>query len=160
MTSTIADFEPEAASRGLSSDVTAGVVQRFGGHPPFTGLFVVDPGDALLWLEADDSAEDPLARFVEWGSLVLSGVAEQLPSMAALEPGAPALDERPLMAALLATHPPSDTLVLSIQGDLVFTVPGCEADLHAPFSIHVLLAPKFVSRISSDGSGDTDPANG
>ena len=159
MTSTIADFDPESASRGMSSDVIAGVLQRFAGRPPFTALFLLDPGDALLWLADDGTAEDPLGRFVEWGSLVLSGVAEQLPSPAALQPGSPVLEERPLMAALLATHPPSDTVVLSIQGELVFSVPGVEADLHAPFSIHVLLAPKFMSRISSTNSGDTHPAS-
>ena len=159
MTSTIADFNPESASRGLSSDVIAGVVQRFAGRPPLTALFLLDPGDALLWLEGDGADEDPLGRFVEWGSLVLSGVAEQLLSPAALEPGAPVLEERPLMAALLATHPPSDTLVLSIQGELSFEVPGVEAELHAPFSIHILLAPKFISRISNADSGDTNPAS-
>ena len=101
-TGTIADFDPDAASRGLSSDVIAGVLQRFAGCPPFTALFLLDPGDALLWLEGDGAAEDPLARFVEWGSLVLEGLAEELPATGALGPGLPMLEERPLMAALLA----------------------------------------------------------
>ncbi len=155
--STIADVDPDSASRGLSSDVIAAVLQRFEGHLPGTALFVLDPGDALLWLQCEGAAEDPLGRFVEWGGQVLSGVVEQLASQAEVEHGTPVLEERPLMAALLATHPPSDTVVLSIQGELVFSVQGAPDEMHAPFSIHVLLEPKFIAGILSGLTGDTNP---
>ncbi len=159
--STIADVDPDSASRGLSSDVIAAVLQRFEGHLPGTALFVLDPGDALLWLQREGATEDPLGRFVEWGGHVLSGVVDQLASVwqAEVEYGAPMLEERPLMAALLATHPPSDTVVLSIQGELVFSVQGAPDEMHAPFSIHVLLEPKLIAGILSGLTGDTKPSS-
>lgn len=155
--STIADFDPDAASRSLSSDVIAGVLQRFEGRPPGTTLFVLDPGDALLWLQREGATEDPLGCFVDWGGRLLSGVVDQLCLPAEVEYGAPVLEERPLVAALLATHPASDTVVLSVQGQLVFSVEGVEDDMHAPFSIHVLLEPKFIAEILSESAGDTSP---
>ena len=154
--STVAAFDPNSASGGLSSDVTAGVLQRFGGRPPFTALLVVDPGDALLWLQRQGATNDPLACFVEWGGHLLSGVAEELPTSADVEHGTPALEERPLMAALLATHPPADTLILSIRGELVFSLQGVADEVHAPFSIHVLLEPKFMAGIPSPAPEDTN----
>lgn len=159
--STISDFDPDAASRGLSSDVTAGVLQRFGGRLPATALFVLDPGDALLWLQRAGVGEEPLARFVEWGGQLVCGVVLELASgwRAEVDTGRPVLEERPLMAALLATHPPSDTVVLSLQGELVFGVPGVADEIHAPFSLHVLLEPKFIAGILSGLGGDTDPAS-
>ena len=155
--STVADFDPDTASRDLSSDVIAGVLQRFEGRLPGTTLFVLDPGDALLWLQREGASEDPLDRFVEWGGRVLSGVVEQLCLHAQVEDGAPVLEERPLVVALLATHPASDTVVLSLEGQLVFSVQGVEDDMHAPFSIHVLLEPKFIAEILSGPAGDTNP---
>jgi hypothetical protein len=155
--STVADVDPDSASRGLSGDVIAGVLQRFEGRLPGTAFFILDPGDALLWLQREGAMKDPLGRFVEWGGRMLSGVVEQLISQAEVEHGAPVLEERPLMAALLATHAPSDTVVLSIQGELVFSILGVEDDMHAPFSIHVLLEPKFITGILSGLPGDTNP---
>ena len=155
--STVVDFDSDEASGGLPSDVIAGVLQRFEGRPRGTALFVLDPGDALLWLQREGASQDPLARFVEWGGQVLSGVVEQLFPHAELEHGAPVLEERPLVAALLATHPPSDTLALSIQGQLVFSIPGIEDEMHAPFSIHVLLESKFLAEMLSELAGDTNP---
>lgn len=157
--SAIADLDPDSVSRGLSGDVIAAVLQRFTGQLPGTALFVLDPGDALLWLQREGAAEDPLGRFVEWGGHVLSGVIEELAAawQAEVQHGVPVLEERPLMAALLATHAPSDTVVLSVQGELVFQVPGVDEDMHAPFSIHVLVEPKFVGGILTGLGGDTGP---
>ena len=67
----------------------AGVLQRFEGQLPGTAFFVLDPGDALLWLQREGATEDPLGRFVEWGGHVLSGVVEQLVSQTDVEHGAP-----------------------------------------------------------------------
>ena len=157
--STVADLDIDSASRVLSSDVIAGVLQRFEGRLPGTAFFVLDPGDALLWLQREGATEDPLDRFVEWGGRMLEGVVEELVSQGEVEHGAPVLEERPLMAALLATHPPSDTVVLSIQGELVFSIRGVEDGMHAPFSIHVLLEPKFITGILSGLTGDTNPTS-
>ena len=141
----------------MSGDRVAAVVQRFEGHPSGTALFALDPGDALLWLQRGDGDEDPLERFVDWGSRVLSGVIETLASAweTELRIGEPKLEERSLMAALLGTHAPSDTVVLSLHGELRFPVLDVP-EIRAPFSLQLLLEPKLVDGILSvlprDGS--------
>jgi hypothetical protein len=161
---TIADLDPERVCGAISPELIAGVSQRLTGRLAGTALFAVDPGDALLWLQREGlqregAADDPLARFVAWGSCVLVGVGEALASawQVEIDFGAPVLEERPLMAALLATHAPSDTVVLSLQGELAFDVAG-GGEIRAPFGVHVLLQPKVLDAILSalsapDGDG-------
>jgi hypothetical protein len=145
---TIADLDPDEACRGISPELIAGVSQRLLGRLSGTALFAVDPGDALLWLQREGAAVEPLAHFVEWGSHVLSAVAEKLGDawQADVSLADAVLEERPFMAALLGTHAPSDTVVLSSVGELSFDVPGVGA-MRAPFTIQVLLQPKMLDGI-------------
>jgi hypothetical protein len=123
-------------------------MQRIGGRLDGTALLAMEPGDALLWLQRGDDDSDPLGRFVDWGNRLIAGVVDSLATALQAEASLqePTLEERPLMAALLGTHAPSDTMVLSLQGDLAFPVSGVP-EIQAPFSIHVLLAPKLVAGI-------------
>lgn len=158
--SAICDLDLEQVSHGLSGDVIAAVVQRFHGHPSGTALFALEPGDALLWLQRGDS-DDPLGCFVDWGSRVIAGVIETLAKAweSEVELGEPRLEERSLMAALLGTHAPGDTVVLSLHGELGFSMVelGSRPELTAPFSIHVLLEPKLVDGILSRLACQADP---
>jgi hypothetical protein len=153
----LCDLDAEQTPGPLSGDLIAAVVQRFEGPPSGTALFALDPGDALLWLQRGESDEDPLGRFVDWGSRVLLGVIHTLAAAweTDLRIGEPALEERPLMAALLGTHAPSDTIVLSLHGELSFPVSDIP-EIRAPFSLHLLMEPKLVDGILSglarDGS--------
>jgi len=139
----------------LSGDVIAGVLQRFEGRLSGTVLFALDPGDALLWLQSaqapdgDSELADPLARFVDFGSRIIAGLVEALAAVGRDEVwlGPPALEERPWMAALLATHAPSDTVVLSLTGELGFEIEGVHPALAAPFAVQILLEPKIVAGI-------------
>jgi hypothetical protein len=148
--SSLSELDPDRASGGLSSDVIAAVVQRFDGRLTGTGIFALEPGDALLWLQRGDSDDDPLARFVDWGSRVLAAVIDVLAEGwdANVRLREPVLEERPLMGALLGTHAPPDTVVLSLHGELRFPVANVP-ELCAPFSMHVLLEPKLVDGILS-----------
>ena len=145
----LGEFDPDRVASGPSSDLVAGVMRRFDGPLSGSSLFVLDPGDALLWLQLAGDAP-PLDSFVDWGGRVLEGfvgcLAETL--QVEVEPGAPKLEEGALLAALLGTHAPSDTVVLSLHGTLTFPVPVEELDeIQAPFGVHLLLEPKRIARI-------------
>lgn len=153
--SSLWELDPDQASGGLSGDVIAAVLQRFDGRLTGTGIFALEPGDALLWLQRGESDEDPLGRFVDWGSRLLAAVIGELAEVwdANVHLREPVLEERPLMGALLGTHAPPDTVVLSLHGELRFPVANVP-ELCAPFSMHVLLEPKLVDGIlSSLGRG-------
>ena len=157
--STLSEFDPDVAARGLSGDVVAGVLRRFEGRLTGTALLALDPGDALLWLQRGDDDSDPLGRFVDWGGRVLSGVILGLASTLQQDVtlAEPSLDERPLMAALLGTHAPSDTVVLSLHGELGFPVSDVP-EIRAPFSIQLLLEPKIVSILLGGLAGNVPSA--
>ncbi len=147
----------------------AGVVQRFEGPLSGTALFALDPGDALLWLQSGERdsqpGADPLTRFVDQGSRVLGAVIDALAAAAQAEVqlGRPALEERPLLAALLGTHAPSDTVVLSLYGEIEFFLQEMGRELRAPFSLQLLLEPKILGGILaglvSHDDGDSDAAS-
>jgi hypothetical protein len=160
----LSELDAERVPSALSGDVIAGVLQRFDGRLSGTALFALDPGDALLWLQsaakgegdsdgadgADGEEEgDPLARFVDFGSRIIAGLVESLAAVGAdeIRLGPPRLEERSWMAALLATHAPSDTLVITLTGELGFEIAGVSAALVAPFAVQILLEPKLVAGI-------------
>ena len=157
--SSLYDFDPEASGRGPSGELIAGVIQRFEGPLCGTALFALDPGDALLWLQRGDDDGLPLERFVDWGQRLLAGVIDALAEVAQspAERSEPSLEERPLMAALLGTHAPSDTVVLTLGGTLAFPVANLP-EIRAPFGVHVLLEPKRIAGIAAaleDRSADS-----
>lgn len=155
---TIADLDPDRACRHISPELIAGVSRRLEGRLTGSALFVVDPGDALLWLQREGATEEPLEHFVEWGCRVATAVAEELAAawQAELACADPVLEERPFMSALLGTHAPSDTVVLSLHGELSFDVPGA-GDLVAPFGVHLLLEPKVLAGILAGLGSESDP---
>lgn len=144
------EFDPEQPGRGPSGELIAGVLQRFEGTLCGTALFALDPGDALLWLQRGDDDGAPLDRFVSWGSRLLDAVIGSLANAAQTQVkcSAPVLEERPLMAVLLGTHAPSDTVVLSLHGTLSFPVANVP-EILAPFSVQVLLEPKILAGIGT-----------
>lgn len=159
-TCTLYDFDPDRDPRGPSGELIAGVLQRFEGPLCGTGLFALDPGDALLWLQAGEGQGEPLDRFVDQGRRLLEVVVGALADAAGADalPGAPALEERPLMAVLLGTHAPSDTLVLGLSGELVFPVADVP-EIRAPFRVLLLLEPKLVAGILAGLPRDEESAS-
>lgn len=150
-TSTIAAADHAALTQAVPNDVIAGVVQRFLGPLRGTALVATDPGDALLWLQLEESTAPPLEHFVAFGSRMLGAVvaslAEADPSEFATMPAA--LEERPLVAALLATHAPSDTLIVSLDAELAFELDPAIGTLHTPFTVQLLLDPKLLGSVLS-----------
>ena len=128
----------------LSEDLVAAVVGRLEGSMPGTLALVLDPEDALLWASAG-GGENPIARFVELGSELLSGIASALSSVleGPVELVEPRLVEEPELAMLVHTHAPSDTLVFSMRlridlRDEVLAAHG-----------HLLVEPKYLARLLS-----------
>jgi hypothetical protein len=120
-----------------------------------TALLAVDPGDALLWLQMDQSDEEPLARFVALGAQMLDAIVPSLTRGAegaadiSTDGGSGSLEERPLMAALLATHAPSDTVIVSLDAEFSFEIDPTIGTLHTPFTVQLLLEPKIASNLQS-----------
>lgn len=135
--------------------MTAGVLQRFGGAFSGTALLALDPSDALLWLQMDDNDAEPLVRFVELGREMLGVVIERLAAVrgdnVSFEPAV--LEERPLMAALLATHAPSDTVIVSFDAEVAFDMDPTIDTLHTPFTVQLLLEPKTL-RLLEESAAD------
>jgi hypothetical protein len=153
-TSTIGEIDHDTLTAVLSADVIAGVVLRFDGPCRGTALLAVDPGDALLWLQMEESGDEPLARFVAQGRRMLEAVIARLAGERAGEAcfGPPSLEERPLMAALLATHAPSDTVILSLDAQLAFELDPTIGTLNTPFTTQLLLEPKVFQQLGNPRS--------
>jgi hypothetical protein len=132
-----------------SADVIAGVVQRFEGQLNGTALLALDPADALEWLRMGAHGEDPLRRFVDLGGRVLGEVVAKLAHAceAHVELGPCLLEERPLLTALLSTHAPSDTALLSVDGELEFSSGAAVEPALAGFAIQLLLEPKLLAGV-------------
>jgi hypothetical protein len=150
-TSTIAQIDHDTLTAAISPDVIAGVFLRFDAPIRGTALLAVDPGDALLWLQMDDSDEEPLARFVTLGGkmlgAVLSGLAPENDTETSEGTFSGTLEERPLMAALLGTHAPSDTVIVSVDAELAFEIDPTIGTLHTPFTVQLLLEPKIAANL-------------
>ena len=138
----------------------AGVVMRFEGSLSGTGLLSLEPEDALAWLrtggEAEDESASPIDRFVERGASLIGGAVTELARSArrAAEPGDASLEERPLPAALRATHAPPDTVVLSVSAELA------ARELRVPIGVHLLFEPKVLDGLltvlsQSDSASDS-----
>ena len=146
---TLADVGHDSVSESVCADVIAGVVLRFEGQLGGTALLALDPDVALQWLRIGVDGDAPLRRFVDLGSCVLAAVVGRLARAcdAEVEFGRRLLEERPLMSALLSTHAPSDTALLSLYGELEFPDDDVATPVRAAFTIQVLLEPKLLDGV-------------
>jgi hypothetical protein len=156
-TSTISEIDHDALTGAISQDVIAGVLAPFDGPFRGTALLAVDPGDALLWLSVGDDEGEPLVRFVSLGREMLAAVIGSLAaerSATEVGVGAGILEERPLLAALLATHAPSDTVILSLDAEISFELDASIGPLHTPFTVQLLLEPKLLDSLLAETPAD------
>jgi len=112
----------------------------------------LEPEDALFWLRLIGS-DDPLEDFVSLGRGLLehavSATAEAFGASA--KPGPPRLVEDSVVAIVLGTHAPSDTLILGARIDL--TAGGRSL----PVRIHLLFEPKVFETLTAlDPRGEVD----
>ena len=127
-------------------DLVAGVVSGTSGALRGSAILGMEPELALVWL-ADAPTADPLAAFVQRGEALLRAVVEALARRLGVEAstGPGALQEEPLLALVLGTHAPSDTLVLSA----VLEAPpsadvGSQSSVGPLLQILLVLEPKLL----------------
>ncbi len=110
----LADFPSGAVF--CDDDLSAGVLQRFDGQFSATALLALDPADALSWVRCHGSPSDPLATYRAIAEQLLRHLVGRLAVVFDIEtqPGPLSLEEHSVVDTLLATHAPSDTVVLSL----------------------------------------------
>ncbi|HPG24454.1 MAG: hypothetical protein H6748_12710 [Spirochaetaceae bacterium] len=128
----------------LSDDLTAAVMGRLDGALPGSLALALEPEEALLWAQIGGDG-DPLEVFVALGRAVLSGIARSLGELrrAAVRFEGGELVEQPELAMLVATHAPSDTLVLSLRLRI-----GVRDEVLSAVS-HLLIEPKYLPGLLS-----------
>ena len=94
-------------------DMTASVAASLDGA---AALLSFEPADAqgLLAAAGGEGAADPLGRFTRLGASIIEGLAPAVLG-APVEAAAPRLVEDSVAAALLQTHAPADTLLVSAR---------------------------------------------
>lgn len=113
-------------------DVIAGAIMRFEGRLSGSALLALEPEDALDWIGAGTSEEDPIERFLDFSGRLMRCLVEAVAQYwrCSIECSDPSLEENSLLGALLSTHAPPDTVLLSLR--LQVTTRGLDAssDLH------------------------------
>lgn len=129
-------------------DVIAGAMMRFGGGLSGSALLALDPEDALAWVRAATSDVDPIDRFLELGSRIMKCVIEALAEgfRRSVEFSVASLEEQPVLAILLGTHAPLDTVLLSLR--LQLTCP----EVDAPACLYLLIERKPLECLLSGGA--------
>jgi hypothetical protein len=129
-------------------DVIAGAMMRFMGGLSGSALLALEPEDALTWVRTSTSDVDPIDRFLELGSQIVRGVVGALAEgwRRSVEFGVASLEEQPVLAVLLGTHAPLDTVLLSLHLQLV-----CP-EVDAPACLHLLIEPKPLECLLTGGA--------
>ncbi len=132
----LADFP--AGALFADDDCSAAVLARFDGSFCATALLALDPADALRWVRAHEAATSPLETYRHLANQLLCALVEGMAVGFSCEaqPGPVTFEERSLVAILLGTHAPSDTLVLSAR--LEIDTP----DALVPAHLYLLFDPK------------------
>lgn len=148
----LADFPQGAVA--FDADLVAGALARIDGPLCATALLAMAPEDALGWVRGDwgrDRAGGEIERFLALAGEVLrdctAALAQAEGAVAALDA---TLAEDPVVAILLATHAPSDTLVLSAE------LLVADGETHRPTFLAWMLDAKGLMGLLPEGSGSTE----
>ena len=119
-------------------DRMAGILARFSGGLDQVALFAMEIEDALGLVHGLARGGDPLAAYTTLGQGFLEAVARAIAPGDSAQVGDATLHEETALQALLGTHAPSDTVVVSIALDLL----GGRGDGNRPAFVYVLAEPK------------------
>ncbi|MCZ6783318.1 MAG: hypothetical protein O7G30_08415 [Proteobacteria bacterium] len=141
----LADFPVGPAP--CDGDLCAGVMMRLDGTLSGTALLSMDPEHALAWISArpNGPGAEPLAAYLELGRTLLATCLGALADGfgCTTEPGTARLEEETVVGIVLATHAPSDTVVLSARLEVPI------AGQRLPAHVTVLLEPKLLESLLS-----------
>jgi hypothetical protein len=141
--STLGEFG-ESGMR-LTEDLVAGVMGRLEGAVPGSLDLVLEPEEALVWVQAVVGGAGPIETFVTLGREFLAGIAVALSEVleTPTEFHGARLVEEPELAMLVQTHAPLDTLVFSAR--LRIDVRDDMLTAHS----HLLVEPKYLALLLS-----------
>jgi len=146
----------EFAERSVcdEEDLIAGAMMRFRGRLPGSALLVLEPEDALDWIGARASEEDPIDRFLDLAGRLTRHLVEVIAEdwQCSIELSAASLEENPVLVALLSTHAPPDTVLLSLRLQLT------TRELDAPADLHLLMERKPLEFLLAEPSGGVPSA--
>lgn len=134
----LSDFPEKAVFCG--EEMMASVLVSHRGKLLGTSVISLEPRHALTLIRSLGAEGDPLDTFRREGAGVLRGIlgwlggAGQIPA----ELGDPILEERSLVATVLGTHAPPDTMVVSLELGFV------SADQAFPAYLYLLLDAKVL----------------
>jgi hypothetical protein len=111
----LSDF-PERAIF-CDEETMASVLLSHRGRLPGTSVISFRPQHALDLIRSLEVEEDPLEVFRRAGARVLQGMLGRVGGKCGspIEFGDPILEEQPLVATVLGTHPPPETMVVSLE---------------------------------------------
>ena len=111
----LSDFPEQAVFCG--EEMMASVLVGHRGDLLGTSVLSLEPRDALALIRSLEVEEEPLQSFRRVGGDLIRGILESLGEAAGLraEPGEPMLEERSLVATVLGTHAPPNTMVVSLE---------------------------------------------
>ena len=98
-------------------EMMASVLVSHRGRLPGTSVIAFQPRHALDLIHSLGVEEKPLDVFRKAGADVLQGMLARVGGQCGspIEFGDPILEEQPLVATVLGTHPPPDTMVVSLE---------------------------------------------
>jgi hypothetical protein len=119
-------------------DRMAGILARFSGGLDQVALFAMETEHALALVHGLAQGEDPLAAYTTLGQGFLEAVTRAIDPIDGAQVGDATLHEETALQALLGTHAPSDTVVVSIGLDLLSE----RVEGNRPAHVYVLAEPK------------------
>jgi len=170
---------PETCGGG---ELVAGVSSRFAGALRATALFAMEPEDALESLRAGVPEAEPLGAYTALGRSVSECVVSALaagaeagdapgdtPAAGIRQEGDASLQEDSVIATLLATHAPSDTVIVLVGVDLLVaarspSAPSEPSDAKAfeeatRAYVYILVEPKPFAALLGRAEASTSTVN-
>lgn len=127
-------------------DRIAGVLARFSGRLEQVGLFAMETEDAFAMLRGGAAADDPLDAYTQLGCEIVRAVTAAIDPAGGQQQGDASLQEDSAIRALLRTHAPSDTVVVSVS----LSLPGNRDEEFLAAHVYVLTEPKPFDALRSE----------
>lgn len=145
----LSDFPARAVF--CDEEMMASVLVSHRGRLPGTSVISLEPRHALALIRSIGVEESPLDVFRKAGASVIQGILGRLGGECGspLEFGGPILEERSLVATILGTHAPPETMVVSLEIGFV------SAEQALPAYLYMLLDVKALqSALGWAGEGE------
>ena len=124
----------------------AGGLARFSGRLEQVGLFAMETEDAFEMIRDREASKDPLGAYTHLGREIVRAVTAAIDPTGGDQQGDATLQEDSAIRALLHTHAPSDTVVVSVS----LALPGNRDEDSLAAHVYVLAEPKLFDALRSE----------